>query len=194
MPVTLRQANNPNVDNVILATLRSVMHLNLAGQPCTYLASIDPGNPNATPPLPAQTGLSLTYIQNKYQMALGMTLAVPYAVHLSSGKQSYSKDGCGLRTYDGQMMAIIEYCGRWDNQPSSIDTIRATIAADLERIKANLESNDSLQYGGAAYAISVPSMQLSDYKGTLNGDYPGLTLVERTLTVLVNVLPYDCLV
>lgn len=177
----LRNPNNPNIDATILTTLASVMHLNLAGQPCTYLAQISPD----------QTGQQLTYIQNKYKMAFAMNAQLPYAIHLSSGKQSYTKDGA--RTYDGQMMAIIEYCGRWDEQPSSIDTIRAVIATDLERIKANLESNDSLSYGGTAYAISVPSMQLSDYKGTLNGEFPGLTLVERVLTVMINILPYDCL-
>jgi hypothetical protein len=136
--MALRAPNNPNTDVIILNVLRNVMHLNLAGQPCTYLASIDPGGSD-----PAGTGLNLTYVQNKYKMALGISAAVPYAVHLSSGKQEYSKEGAGLRTYIGQFVAICEYCGRWDNQPDSIDAIRSTIAADLERIKANIESNDS---------------------------------------------------
>ena len=182
MPVTLRAPNNPYTDDVILGVLKSVMHLNLAGQPCTYLAQIST----------SQTGQELTYVQNKYQMVLGMNTQVPYAVHISSGKQQYEKDGA--RTYEGGLTAIIEYCGRWDENPASIDAIRKIIAADLERIKANIESNDSLQYGGAAYAISVPSMQLSDYKGTLNADYPGLILVERTLSIAINILPYDTLV
>lgn len=183
MPVTLRQPNNPNTDTAILGVLRNVLHLNLAGQPCTYLAQLST----------SQTGLELTYVQNKYQMALGMTAAIPYAVHLSSGKQTYSKEGAGLRTYIGAFTFMIEYCARWDEQPASIDSIRATIAADLERIKANIESNDSLAYQGQAYSVSIPSMQLSDYRGTLNADFPGLTLVERTLTGIANVLPYDTL-
>jgi hypothetical protein len=184
MPVTLRTPNNPDTDVAILNVLKNVMHVNLALQPCTYLAQIST----------SQTGLELTYIQNKYQMALGMTATLPYGVHLSSGKQGYSKEGAGLRTYIGQLTCIIEYCARWDDQQSSIDSIRKTIAADLERIKANLESNDSMAYQGTAYSISIPSMQLGDYKGTLNYDYPGLTLVERTLTMTANILPYDCLV
>jgi hypothetical protein len=182
MPVTLRTPNNPNVDSTVLSVIRSVLNLNAAGQPCTYLASIDP----------AQTGLSLTYVQNKFKMALNMTAALPYAVHLSSGKQRYGKIG-GPKSFGGAFEAIIEYCARWDDQPSSLDTIRATIAADLERMKANLESNESLAFGGAAYAISLPTLQLSDYKGELNYDFPGLTLVERTLSVMVDMLPYDCL-
>jgi hypothetical protein len=186
--VVLRTSNNPNTDDVILNVMRNVMHLNLAGQPCTYLASIDPGGND-----PAQTGLNLTYVQNKYKMALGMTAAIPYAVHLSSGKQGYSKQGAGLRTYIGSLVCLIEYCARWDEQQSSIDAIRKTIAADLERIKANLESNDSMAYQGQAYTISIPSMTLSDYKGTLNYEFPGLTLVERVLPITVEILPYDCL-
>jgi hypothetical protein len=183
MTVTLRTPNNPDTDDVILDILKNVMHVNLAMQPCTYLAQISP----------SQTGLELTYVQNKYQMALNLTAAIPYAVHLSSGKQGYSKEGAGLRTYIGALTLLIEYCARWDENPESIDTIRKTVAADLERIKANLESNDSMAYQGAAYTVSIPSLQLSDYKGTLNYDFPGLTLVERTLTMQANVLPYDCL-
>jgi hypothetical protein len=181
--VVLRTSNNPNTDDVILNVLRNVMHLNLAGQACTYLAQIST----------SQTGLELTYVQNKYKMALGMTAAIPYAVHLSSGKQGYSKQGAGLRTYIGSLVCLVEYCARWDEQQSSIDAIRKTIAADLERIKANLESNDSMAYQGQAYTISIPSMTLSDYKGTLNYEFPGLTLVERVLPITVEILPYDCL-
>ena len=182
--VVLRTPNNPTTDDVILNVLRNVMHVNLSGQYCTYLASIDP----------AQTGLAQTFVQSKYQMALGMTAAIPYAINLSSGRQGYSKPGAGLRTYIGSLVAICEYCGRWDENPASIDSIRATIAADLERIKANLESNDSMAYQGAAYTIAIPSMTLSPYQGTLNAEYAGLTLVERTLTMTFEILPYDCLV
>lgn len=181
MPVILRSPNNSNTDVAILGTLRSVLNLDADGTPCTYLAQLSQ----------SQTGLELVYVQSKYKMALGMTATVPYAVHLSSGKQSYRKNS--LRTYDGSFEALIEYCGRWDDQPTSIDAIRATIAADLERLKANLETNDSLSYGGQAYAISLPSMTLSDYKGELDTTFPGLTLVSRTLSVMVNVLPYACL-
>lgn len=183
MPVTLRIPNNPNVDSIVLGVLRNVLNLNATGQVCTYLAQIST----------SQTGLELVYVQNKYKMALNMTAALPYAVHLSSGKQRYGKMG-GPKSFGGAFEAIIEYCARWDDQPSSLDTIRATIAADLERMKANLESNESLAFGGQAFAISLPTMQLSDYKGELNADFPGLTLVERTLSVMVDVLPYDCLV
>ena len=190
--VVLREPNNPTTDIVILNVLRNVMHFTLEGYPSTYLASIDPGDATANPPLAPHTGLSLTYVQNKYKMALGMTAALPYAIHLSSGKQGYSKQGAGLRTYIGSLVCIIEYCARWDENPASIDAIRRTIAADLERIRANIESNDSLQYNNAAFAVSVPSMTLSPYEGSLNATFPGLILVERTLTVSVEILPYDC--
>jgi hypothetical protein len=178
MPVTLRSPNNPNVDSVILTTIMNVMHLNAAGQPCTFLASIDP----------AQTGLGLSYVQNKYKMVLGMTAAQPYACHLSSGKQKYGKNS--TFEWTGMFEAIIEWCARWDENASSIDTIRTLAAADLERLKANIETNDALVMGGQGFTISVPSMNLSEYKMTLNSDFPGLTLVERTLFMQVNILPY----
>lgn len=178
MPITLRNPSNPNTDVIILNTIANVIHKNAAGSYCTYLAQIST----------SQTGAELTYIQNRYKMALGMTPALPYALHLSSGKQRYAKNS----TFEwlGQLEVLAEYVARWDEQASSIDTIRSTIAADLERLKANLETNDALVYQGADFTISVPTMQLSDYKGTLDGTFPGLTLVERTLSFQVNILPY----
>lgn len=182
MPLTLRQPNNPFTASVILGIVRSIINLDVAGQPCTYLAQISQ----------SQTGLELVYVQNKYKMAMSMTAALPYAVHLSAGPQRFMKAG-GPRAYDGAITVILEYCGRWDEQAASIDSIRATEDADIERMKANLESNDDIIYGGTGYAIATPQIALSPYKGSLNTDIPGLTLVERVLTAQVNILPYDAL-
>lgn len=179
----LRTPNNPNTDNAVLNVLAALI-LNdvMAGQPNTQvglnqqLLSAQKGKP-----------VSLVYIQNKYQMSLG-----PFpAVHLSTGPQTHRKNS--LRTYMGQMTAIIEYYDRWDQQPNTIDAIRAGIAADLERIKANIEDNDSLAYQGQANAISTPQMSLSPYKGEFDAQFEGMLLVYRTLTLSINILPYDAL-
>lgn len=166
----LRTSNNPNTDTVIFTVLKNILATN------TQLAT---GSLSGT-------GLEQIYIQNKYQMSLG---AFP-AIHIEAGPQHYHKNS--LRTYMGGLETIIQYYDRWDQQPSSIDTIRANIALDLERVKANIESNDSLSYGGTAYAISVPDMALSPYKGEIDTQFPGLTLVFRELHLTINILPYDC--
>jgi hypothetical protein len=166
----LRVSNNPNIDLRILNVLKQLLPAN------TQLAASSESG----------TGLEQIYIQNKYIMSQG---SFP-AVHLSSGTQNYKKNS--LRTYFGAMQAIIEYYDRWDEQPITIDAIRANIALDLERMKANIETNDSLSFGGAANAISIPDMTLSAYKGEFDTQFPGLTLVYRTLTLMINILPYDC--
>lgn len=181
--MALRTANNPTTDVVILGVLASVM-----------LNDVTTGLPNTQiglnqSLLSAQRGkpVSLVFIQNKYQMSLGNFPAI----HLSAGPQSYRKNS--LRTYMGQMTAIIEYYDRWDQQPNTIDAVRAGIAPDLERIKANIEENDSLVYQGQANAISVPQMSLSPYKGEFDFQFEGKVLVYRTLTLSINILPYDAL-
>jgi hypothetical protein len=125
-------------------------------------------------------------------MALSMTAALPYALHLEAGRSRYTKEG-GPRVYTGTMEAIFTYCARWDDQASSIDAIWQTMDADLERLKSNLESNDDIQYNNAAFAVSVPSITVGPYRGSENSTYPGLTLVERQMSAMINILPYDAL-
>lgn len=154
----------------------------MAGNFCTYLAQLSPSG----------TGAELTFVHNKFKLALALTAALPYALHLEVGRSHYMKDG-GPRSYIGTMEAIFTYCARWDDQASNIDAIWQTMDADLERLKANLESNDDIQYNNAAFSVSVPSIAVGPYRGSENSNYPGLTLIERQMTAVVQILPYDCL-
>jgi hypothetical protein len=182
LPVTLRNPNNTYTPSVILGAIRNIIHKDTAGNFCTYLAQLSPSG----------TGAELTYVANKFKMVLAMTAALPYALHLESGRSRYRKLG-GPRVYEGEMEAIFTYCARWDDQASSIDAIWQTMDADLERLKSNLESQDSIQYNNAAFAVSVPSITVGPYRGSENSNYPGLTLVERQMSAVVNILPYDAL-
>lgn len=168
----LRSSNNSNTDLVIMGVLKNILPAN------TQLAA---GSTSGT-------GAEQVYIQSKYAMSLGNFPAL----HLSAGIQTYSKNS--LRTYDGTVTIIAEYYDRWDRQDNTIDAIRANIALDLERMKANVETNDSLEWGNQAYAISVPTIMLSPYNGELDTQFPGFTLVYRTMTLVINILPYDALV
>ncbi len=175
MPYTLRQPNNPNTDVVVLGVIKNLLAVDpVTGQPNTQLGINQ-----------ANLGKDLIYIQNKYQMSQG---AFP-AVHLSSGTQRYAKDS--RSTWLGLVNVIVEYYDRWDKRPDTIETIRAQIAADLERMKANLEDNNSLAWQGSAYAISLSTIELSPYKGSIDEQFPGLVLIRRSMTVPVNLLPYD---
>lgn len=176
----LRSPNNPTTDAVILNVLAQLLPNDpQTGQPNTVIGT------NQIPLITQQDPTPLMYIESKYKMSLGQFPAV----HLSSGGQKYAKNS--RSSYVGQYVAIVEYYDRWDKQPNTIDQIRANIAADLERMKANIEDNDSLAYNSLAYATAIPSMTLSEYKGEIDEQFPGLTLVVRTLTLTINILPYD---
>lgn len=178
----LRTPNNPNTDKKVLQVLANL----LPNDPVTGLPNTQIGLNQLALSTPDKQ-VSLCYVENKYTMAQG-----PFpAVHLSSGNQHYNKNS--NKTYMGLFVAIIEYYDRWDKQSYTIDAVRANIAADLERMKANIEGNDALAYQGQNYAISTPQIQLSPYKGSIDDQFPGLVLIRRTLTLNINILPYDAL-
>jgi hypothetical protein len=55
-----------------------------------------------------------------------------------------------------------------------------------------VQANSSLAVNGEAMAVSIPTIDLSEYKGELDEKTAtGLTLVKRTMTLTVVVLPYD---
>lgn len=178
--MALRTPNNPYPMALLLSVLGSCLN-QFQGVYNTYLASISPDG----------TGAVLTFVQNKFKMSQAMTAAQPYALHLSGGSQRFSYNG-GPRNRDGQVSAIVEFCARWDTQPSSVDAIRATLDADIERMKANIESNDSLELNSMAHIVSIPAIALNDYKGEYDTQFPGLTLIQRVMTLGIQVLPYDC--
>jgi hypothetical protein len=140
--------------------------------------------------LPANTNLATVggkvYVQNRYQM---ISQNIFPALHLSAGVQVHTRDS--QNQYLGAMQAVVEYCDRWDAQDSTIDAIRAGIAADMEIMMSNAQHNEILNVGMTAHAVSIPRIVLSPYKGELDDTNGGLKLVCRTMTLTVNILPYD---
>lgn len=171
----LRNPNNPNTPTVVMTVMKQVMLVDVvSGLPNTQLGLNQ-----------VRLGVSLVYIENKYAMAQG---AFP-ALHLCRGKQTYHSAG-GPRGYAGGQEILIEYFDRWDQQPNTIDAINANNIADLDRIQANLETNNSLAFQGIAYAISIPDISPSPYQGEIDTEL-GIHLVKHQMSVMVNVLPYD---
>lgn len=94
--------------------------------------------------------------------------------------------------YAGTVKFDVNYFDRWDEQLATIDTIRTQIDTDLAIMMHNIQINPSLAIGGTEYATSVPMIDLSPYKGEVDKEtVPGLTLVKRTMTLTINILPYD---
>lgn len=159
---------NPNTDRAIMGALTQI----LPGYPVRNTRVGQLGNP--------------VIIQNEYSL---LQSGFP-AVHLETGKQRHQLvTGNG---YTATLQILVTYYDRWDAQSASIDSIRQAIDADLQQMMLNVQSNSSLALNGEAMAVSIPTIDLSEYKGELDEKTAtGLTLVKRTMTLTVVVLPYD---
>lgn len=167
-----RTPNNPNTSQVIMIILKNIISVN------TYLAQISTSG----------TGVELVYAQQKYKMALGMTDAIPYAVNMSSGSQERVIEG--ERAYSGTTDIEVAYYSKWNNNISDIDAIWATMDDDLERIAANIESNDATDYGGTNHTLGLAKIAFDPYEGTLDVTFPQAVLIKRALKLTYNILPY----
>jgi|SRR6185295_4247117 len=171
--MSLRDANNPNTDIAIMTTIKTILPTD------TQLASLSQSG----------TGSELIFLQEKYKMYLTLKQDTPTsAVNLSSGQQTYSLES--QRSYSGTLDINVEYYSKWSGLVEDLDTIFADMAADLERMKANVEENDAIDYGGANHAIGIEKIMLSPYDGQLDDALPGLSLIKRTMTLTYNILPY----
>ena len=121
-------------------------------------------------------------------MALLLSQSTPKAVLLSSAPQSYQK--AEQFGFDGQLLINVGYYARWDETPDTVDDIWKGIAADLERLKANAEDNDQIEYQGLNHTLSIAKMSLSSYEDMFDHTFQGLTLIHRTMSITYNLLPY----
>lgn len=166
----LRTGNNPRTDAVILAAMSQVA----IGYPSAN-TTIGINNPTAV------------YVQQEYTML--QTASYP-ALLLQVGAQTYRR--YSQKSFAGVATFLIDYYNSWPQNSATYDTIRAAIAADLELIKSNIESNDSLTIGANALTVSLMHSTLSPYAGDIR-DWNGVTLVYRRLSLDMNILDYDAL-
>lgn len=157
-------AGNPNTDRIIMSAI----------------AQIGPTNTQ----LLAMQGQVL--VQDTYNLSLGNFPAF----HLSAGQQKHAV--VSGQVYDGILHVVGTYYDRWDQQPQTMDTIRANIDADLATIMTNIQHNSSLVIGTTTHAVSIPIIELSPYEGEIDWKTcPGMVLIKRSITFTVNILPYD---
>lgn len=158
---------NPNTDRVLMDCLKTIL----------------PGYPTPNTRI-AQLNCPIV-IENEYAVSTGKFPAV----HIEVGLQRHTKCGPG---YEAVMHFVVTYFDRWDTQKTTIDALRLQIDNDLQQMMTNVQNNSSLTIGGVVRAVSVPTIDLSDYKGEIDDKtVPGLSLVKRFMTLTTNVLPYD---
>jgi hypothetical protein len=117
-----------------------------------------------------------------------MTDAIPIAVNLAVAGEERERES--QRSYTALLPVEVGYYSRWDNQSSSIDDIWDGLDQDLERMIANVESNDDTEYQGTNHTISLEKIVLAPYEDQKDETFVGLTLIKRMATLYYNVLPY----
>lgn len=162
----LRTPNNPNTDAVTMNALIAI----LKGYPTANTAA----GLNSFP----------FYVQRENDLLNG---PMP-AILLWPGRQKYTRSG--MRQWQGELTVDVDYYDDWTQRPDQLDDIRAAVAADLERMKANVESNESLAQNNTMYAISAHDHELSPYEGVTREEH-GRKLIYRRYTVSFHLLPYD---
>lgn len=169
MPVNLRSANNPVTSAILLSAVRGVI------TPGTALCNVTADT----------TGLSQVYIRSRYAMSQG---AFP-AVNLTTGVQKFMRSS--QRAYEGSVIVNVTYFNEWDqNNVQTQDEIVQAMEADLERIRANLESTESMPSTTGQYiAVSIPALSVSPDKGEFDQTF-GKILIYRTLMASIVIQPY----
>lgn len=159
--MSLRLPNNPTTDVVAMQALKQVL------VPNTQLAA---GSSDST-------GLGQVYINALFPL----TLASFPAVLLSSKTQTYTYRS--RSTLTGLVDIVVSYYNRWDMQPQTLDTVYAAVSDDLERIRANIESNDTAVVHGFTAIEAIRSIKVSPYYGEIDRSIPDIPLIVRTLTL-----------
>lgn len=171
---TPRTPNIPSAGNILLDAVRNVA----LGYPVvnTALAINSPSG----------TGQDVSYLQDKYSLSIG---AFP-AMNVRYGPQKRVRES--RSSYISTTTVILDLYDRWTANSQLQTTIRKNLFDDLERMAANLESNDSLTTGGQPYVVSIADLDLGDDQGIIDHDLlQGEGAIFVTLTVTFNVLPYD---
>lgn len=110
---------------------------------------------------------------------------------LACVESSQSTGRIEWRTWQTKLAVLCVYADRYDQQAGiPIDTIWASIDADLRIMKANIENNPRLVISGAMNALDIAEFILTPYQGEMNTtDYP-VPVIERILQVHLNLPPY----
>lgn len=167
---TPRIPNNPVTSKILLGAVRNVIATG------TALCNIPSGDP---------TGVAQIQVRSRYAVAKG---AFP-AVNLTTGVQKFARTSSHM--YAGMVVVNVGYYNRWlENDQQTMDQIIQDMEDDLERIRANLESNETLAMGAVEYAVSIPGFSVTADKGEQDLTFPSTPMLYRTLMATINILEY----
>lgn len=173
---TLRSPNNPTAIDLLFPVLKTLINVDpVTGLGNTVLAQLSTSG----------TGVERVFIEDKASLVQS---DFPNLL-LSTGKQQTNL--AGKNQYEAQVIVNAIYYNRWDRNPTAIDALHIAMREDLERMKANLETNQGLVYQGSYHSMAIPSIEIGAYDEELDDKMPSVTLVKCPMTITINSLPYD---
>lgn len=140
--------------------------------------------------LPANTNLGAlngTVAINSRNLLLANAATWP-ALVLWEGAQSSAR--IYWKLWQAKLVVMAVYYARWDQTNQSLDDVWANVDQDIRRMKANIEDNPRLFVNGTRYALDVTLITLSPFAAMLNDKDYGFPVVERSLSIQVNIQPY----
>lgn len=114
--------------------------------------------------------------------------AVWPALVMFEGPQSTAR--IAWRTWQSKITVLGQYYARWDQNNIPLDTLWETIDGDLRLMKANLTDNPRVFVSGTRWALDIVMVALSPYEAMVNERMFSFPVVERNITIQVNLTPY----
>jgi hypothetical protein len=96
----------------------------------------------------------------------------------------------GWKLWQSKLTCVALYMGRYDQNTEDIDSIWATVDLDLRRMKANLEDNPRVYVGTTRYVADITLVTLSPFVGNVNQKEFMIPVVERQMSIQINLGPY----
>lgn len=95
------------------------------------------------------------------------------------------------RTWQKKLTVYVFYVDRWDQQEQNLDAIWAAINEDVQRMIANLTDNLTLTINGVRNCLHIASIEPSPRtQKVIDDETYGVPVVQRMITISINLIPY----
>lgn len=143
--------------------------------------------------LPLNTRLATTggtVLVNAYDALLQHTKPFPALVITT---RAMSTARIEYRLWQKKLTVHATYFDVWQQTTQTLDTLWGLLDTDLQRMVANLEDNPTLTLASVRHADSIAQYDLDGYEAELSNKQFKDTVVERHLTILINLPAYASL-
>jgi hypothetical protein len=160
------------------------MALRNLNEPITILQVLNAIKTVAIPNTVVENG---TVLVNTKELLFSAQATWPAAVFWEA-PQSTAR--IGWKLWQTKLTCVCLYMSRYDQNTTDLDSLWETVDLDLRRMKANLEDNPRVYLNGTRYVADLTMMTLSPFVGDVNQKDFMIPVVERQMSIQVNLAPY----